>query len=74
MFKCKVGVPVKVKHLVNDEHFDNAILASAPCTFKFKLNVSLGSNVQIPGEVIVLNSIVLPHKELNRSYKNQIIL
>ncbi|KAK2176053.1 hypothetical protein NP493_690g02031 [Ridgeia piscesae] len=34
----------------------------------------LGSNVQIPAEVIVLNSIVLPHKELGRSYKNQIIL
>ncbi|XP_069792170.1 mannose-1-phosphate guanylyltransferase regulatory subunit alpha-A-like [Narcine bancroftii] len=34
----------------------------------------LGSNVSIPAEVIVLNSIVLPHKELNRSFKNQIIL
>ncbi len=33
-----------------------------------------GSGVQVPSEVIVLNSIVLPHKELNRSYKNQIIL
>ncbi|ELT91800.1 hypothetical protein CAPTEDRAFT_169555 [Capitella teleta] len=42
-----------------------------------RLNPSItviGSNVQIPSEVIVLNSIVLPHKELNRSYKNQIIL
>lgn len=42
-----------------------------------RLNPSItviGSSVQIPGEVIVLNSIVLPHKELNRSYKNQIIL
>jgi len=34
----------------------------------------LGSNVAVPGEVIVLNSIVLPHKELGGSYKNQIIL
>jgi len=34
----------------------------------------LGSKVQIPGEVVVLNSIVLPHKELSDSYKNQIIL
>jgi len=33
-----------------------------------------GSNVQIPGEVIVLNSVVLPDKELDASYKNQIIL
>jgi len=42
-----------------------------------RLNPSItviGSNVTIPGEVIVLNSIVLPHKDLNRSYKNQIIL
>lgn len=34
----------------------------------------LGSNVQVPGEVIVLNSIVLPHKDLGQSYKNEIIL
>lgn len=34
----------------------------------------IGSNVQIPGEVIVLNSIVLPDKEIETSYKNQIIL
>uniref|UniRef100_T1IPH8 Uncharacterized protein n=1 Tax=Strigamia maritima TaxID=126957 RepID=T1IPH8_STRMM len=34
----------------------------------------LGCNVQVPQEVIVLNSIVLPHKELNQSYKNEIIL
>ena len=33
-----------------------------------------GCNVVIPREVIVLNSIVLPHKELNGSHKNQIIL
>uniref|UniRef100_V9KU38 Mannose-1-phosphate guanyltransferase alpha-A n=1 Tax=Callorhinchus milii TaxID=7868 RepID=V9KU38_CALMI len=42
-----------------------------------KLNPSitiLGCNVTIPAEVIILNSIVLPHKELNRSFKNQIIL
>ena len=34
----------------------------------------LGSNVVVPSEVILLNSIVLPHKELGGSYKNQIIL
>lgn len=33
-----------------------------------------GRNVTIPGEVIVLNSIVLPHKDLSQSYKNEIIL
>ncbi|XP_046376615.1 mannose-1-phosphate guanylyltransferase regulatory subunit alpha-A-like isoform X1 [Haliotis cracherodii] len=42
-----------------------------------KLNPSItviGSNVQVPSEVIVLNSIVLPHKDLQGCYKNQIIL
>lgn len=34
----------------------------------------LGCNVVIPSGVIVLNSIVLPHKELSTSYKNEIIL
>ncbi|EDO44783.1 predicted protein [Nematostella vectensis] len=34
----------------------------------------LGRNVSIPAEVVVLNSIVLPHKELSQSYKNEIIL
>ncbi|XP_021916679.1 mannose-1-phosphate guanyltransferase alpha-A isoform X2 [Zootermopsis nevadensis] len=34
----------------------------------------LGCNVTVPSEVILLNSIVLPHKELTRSFKNEIIL
>eukprot|EP00794_Sanderia_malayensis_P017504 gene17504-19254_t len=34
----------------------------------------LGCNVVIPSGVIVLNSIVLPHKELSTSHKNEIIL
>ncbi|XP_032818232.1 mannose-1-phosphate guanylyltransferase regulatory subunit alpha isoform X1 [Petromyzon marinus] len=34
----------------------------------------LGCNVSIPAEVVILNSIVLPHKELQHSFKNQIIL
>ncbi|ESO01654.1 hypothetical protein HELRODRAFT_185698 [Helobdella robusta] len=34
----------------------------------------IGSNVHIPAEVVVLNSIVLPDKDLDRSFKNQIIL
>ncbi|XP_076455642.1 mannose-1-phosphate guanylyltransferase regulatory subunit alpha-A-like isoform X1 [Babylonia areolata] len=42
-----------------------------------RLNPSItviGSHVQVPSEVIVLNSIVLPHKDLSGCYKNQIIL
>ncbi|KAL7054359.1 hypothetical protein AAHC03_026120 [Spirometra sp. Aus1] len=44
---------------------------------KGQLNPSItviGSSVEVPSEVIILNSIVLPHKELSGSFKNQIIL
>ncbi|CAF1062798.1 unnamed protein product [Rotaria sordida] len=34
----------------------------------------IGNNVSIPGEVVVLNAVVLPHKEIGSSSKNQIIL
>lgn len=42
-----------------------------------QLNPSItivGSNVQVPSEVILLNSIVLPHKSLGHSIKNEIVL
>lgn len=38
------------------------------------LHLLAGCFVQIPAEKILLNSIVLPHKELSRSFKNEIIL
>lgn len=34
----------------------------------------LGCGVTVPSETILLNSIVLPHKDLSRSFKNEIIL
>ncbi|CAD5124617.1 DgyrCDS12886 [Dimorphilus gyrociliatus] len=34
----------------------------------------IGSSVFVPSEVVILNSIVLPNKELRGSFKNQIIL
>ncbi|XP_070570338.1 mannose-1-phosphate guanylyltransferase regulatory subunit alpha-A-like isoform X1 [Ptychodera flava] len=34
----------------------------------------LGCNVSVPPEIIILNSIVLPHKDINFSVKNQILL
>ena len=33
-----------------------------------------GCGVKVPSEVILLNSVVLPYKELTRSFKNEIIL
>lgn len=40
----------------------------------FFLLLLKGCFVQVPSEKILLNSIVLPHKELARSFKNEIIL
>lgn len=34
----------------------------------------LGTRVNLASEKILLNSIVLPHKELTRNFKNEIIL
>ena len=34
----------------------------------------VGEEVTIANEIIVLNSIVLPHKQLTQSQKNEIIL
>lgn len=33
-----------------------------------------GTSVSLAAEKMLLNSIVLPHKELTRNYKNEIIL
>ena len=38
------------------------------------LSGSPGCNVNVASEKIVLNCIILPHKELARSYKNEILL
>lgn len=48
-----------------------------PLLNMFLLSVEVfptGCNVTVPAEVIVLNSIVLPYKDLPHSYKNEIIL
>lgn len=33
-----------------------------------------GSKVQVPSEIVILNSIVLPHKDIAYSEMNRIIL
>lgn len=75
-----VGVWSRVEGTPNDPN-PNKPFAKIEITSTFtaegKLNPSItviGSNVNIPCEVIVLNSIVLPDKALSGSYKNQIIL
>ena len=42
-----------------------------------KLNPSisvLGCNVKVAHGTVILNTIILPHKELSRSYRNEIVL
>lgn len=43
-------------------------------TIMFLIGNFLGCYVNVPSETILLNSIVLPNKELSRSFKNEIIL
>ncbi|GFR70384.1 mannose-1-phosphate guanyltransferase alpha [Elysia marginata] len=75
-----VGVWTRVEGTPNDPNPNKPFAKlEIPCMFSSdgRLNPSItviGSNVQVPSEVIILNSIVLPHKDLNGCYKNQIIL
>lgn len=58
----KATAKMENHHLFNDEG---------------KLNPSitvLGANTHVFSGLMVLNSIVLPHKEIERSYRNEIIL
>jgi len=67
-------------NLINSKislHYNNfykgkfAIFTISP---NYSHEIVAGCNVQVPAEVMIMNSIVLPHKELGGSYKNQIIL
>lgn len=77
---CVVGQWARVEGYPSDlDPNDPLSLIASDSLFneEGRLNPSitiLGEGVAIPGEVVVLNSIVLPHKELSGSYKNQIIL
>ncbi|XP_059167206.1 mannose-1-phosphate guanyltransferase alpha-B-like isoform X2 [Physella acuta] len=79
-WQSTVGVWTRVEGTPNDPNPNKPFAKlEIPCMFSDdgKLNPSItviGSNVQVPPEVIILNSIVLPHKDLNGCYKNQIIL
>ena len=79
-WNATVGSWTRVEGTPNDPN-PNKPFAKIEVTSIFtadgKLNPSItviGSNVQIPSEVVILNSIVLPDKALSGSYKNQIIL
>lgn len=64
LFKC----------FIHTSYFNLDWLESDQCYRYVSLSFFIGCNVSVPSEVIVLNSIVLPYKDLPRSYKNEIIL
>ncbi|WAR09910.1 GMPAB-like protein [Mya arenaria] len=74
---CVLGEGVRVRESVI---LEGAVLQDHCCILDSIIgwNTQIGnwtrSDVQVPSEVIILNSIVLPNKELSGCYKNQIIL
>lgn len=76
----KVGAWTRVEGTPNDPNpnkpfakMDNVPLFNV----EGKLNPSitiLGCNVEVPSEIVVLNAIVLPHKQIDHSFKNEIVL
>ena len=77
---CIVGAWSRVEGYPSDpDPNDPLALVASDSLFneEGRLNPSitiLGEGVSVLGELMVLNSIVLPHKEINYSFKNQIIL
>ena len=54
-------------------HMFHLVVAPTRCYISICLCIS-GSKVQVPSEIVILNTIVLPHKDISRSEINQIIL
>lgn len=77
---CLVGTWTRVEGTPNDPDPNQKFAkVQNPPLFNpdGKLNPSisvLGCNVKISDGTVILNTIVLPHKELSRSYKNEIVL
>lgn len=63
---------LQIKSLVNEEgvHGDRRITH----LLAYLYNIIAGSRVQVPPEIVILNTIVLPHKDISRSQINRIIL
>ncbi|VDD91193.1 unnamed protein product [Enterobius vermicularis] len=67
------GTPISPNPNIPFAKLDNKPLFNADGRLTPSLTI-LGSDVHVPSETVILNSIVLPYKELSSSYKNQIIL
>ncbi|KAK6105657.1 Nucleotidyl transferase family protein [Brugia pahangi] len=67
------GTPISPNPNIPFAKLDNKPLFNTDGRLNPSLTI-LGSDVHVPAETVILNSIVLPYKELTSSYKNQIIL
>ncbi|KAL3997599.1 Nucleotidyl transferase family protein [Acanthocheilonema viteae] len=67
------GTPISPNPNIPFAKLDNKPLFNIDGRLNPSLTI-LGSDVHVLAETIILNSIVLPYKELTCSYKNQIIL
>lgn len=67
------GTPISPNPNIPFAKLDNKPLFNVDGRLNPSLTI-LGSDVHVPAEAVILNSIVLPYKELTSSHKNQIIL
>jgi mannose-1-phosphate guanylyltransferase len=67
------GTPISPNPNIPFAKLDNKPLFNADGRLNPSLTI-LGSDVHVSNEQIILNSVVLPYKDLSASYKNQIIL
>lgn len=79
-WRCQVGEWARVQGAPCDPDpnraaakVDNHRLFSGDGKLQPSITV-LGCEVNVPPEKMVLNCVILPHKELERSYKNEILL
>lgn len=79
-WNCNIGTWVRLEGAPSEPDPNRKFAkAQNPPLFNLdgKLNPSisvLGCNVKIPDGTVILNTIILPHKELSRSYRNEIVL
>uniref|UniRef100_A0A914DXM8 Nucleotidyl transferase domain-containing protein n=1 Tax=Acrobeloides nanus TaxID=290746 RepID=A0A914DXM8_9BILA len=67
------GTPIAPNPNIPFAKLDNKPLFNTDGRLNPSLTI-LGSDVHVPHEQVILNSVVLPYKDLSASYKNQIIL
>nr|XP_002124063.2 mannose-1-phosphate guanyltransferase alpha-A [Ciona intestinalis] len=67
------GTPTEIDPNVNHATTDNFYLFDEQGRLRPSITI-LGRDVTVPSEVVVRNSIVMPNKNINRGFKNQILL